>query len=164
MARSLENMLNSERRLLKRDGVWNPLDDIRYFSSSLSLRCDVKAARAETLRASNQTCCAFGPATHDSSPLLPSVRCTKGIARWCLWCVLLNHDLLLFGANAATRILRRYGDQALALRQRRGEELEGAVGIHHRYLGAVHHHARSRLRLAFHFDHVAVLHERLDLQ
>src|ERR1051326_389148 len=28
IARSLENMLNSERRLFQRDGLWKPLDDI----------------------------------------------------------------------------------------------------------------------------------------
>src|SRR6266481_1490998 len=77
---------------------------------------------------------------------------------------LLNHHFLLAGIYSAFQILRRNRDYVFPVRQGRREIVERAIVADDRHFSAVHHHARSRLGLALHFDHVSVLHKRIDVE
>src|SRR3981081_4207800 len=77
---------------------------------------------------------------------------------------LLNHHFFLAGIYPPFQILRRDRDHVFPVRQGRREIVERAIVTDDWHFPAVHHDARSRLGLARHFDHVSVLHKRIDVE
>jgi hypothetical protein len=108
IARSLEKMLKSDRRLWNRPALeWNPLDDIRL--TSLSLKSDdcLSVAAASNFRSGGYLLILW------DIPIPCRTRKVLHPGEYGL----LNHDLLLLGVHAALRVLRRDRNRALARRQ-----------------------------------------------
>src|SRR5271157_1265521 len=154
IARSLENMLNRERKLWKRDAPLYP-----FFDMAILLSLGTSAPprnRAGPFRCQAPYPCTLYP-IGCSANLRASFAPAGAEHR-----ILLNHDLLLAGIDPALGILRRHRDQAFAAGQGWREIVKRAIVGHDRHFPAVHHHPRPRLGPALHFDHVSVLDERLE--
>src|SRR5277367_3607874 len=168
MARSLENMLNSERRLCEREEpLPNPLFDIEKLLSS-----------GESSRLWN-----LGLRQFPSEPLFPGFfsfvfplfyfdvqeNCLSSgysVVRSVIPNIayLLNHHFFLVGIHPTFGILCGDRDQVFAVRQGRREIVERAIVSDDRHFLAVHHDACSHLGLARDLNHVPVLDERIDLK
>src|ERR1700758_66798 len=118
MARSLEKMLNRERRLWLRVGPeWNPLFDMTTYSVFLTI---VPPGKFPTV-----TFILFGMAG-------TILRDTGQPCSAETFNFLLNHYLLLLRIHSALRRLRCYGNHSLSGWQWRGEIVELPVRRHHR--------------------------------
>src|SRR5205807_9895274 len=129
MARSLEKMLNSERRLWLRVGPeWYPLFDMTKHSVWLQCRRFRDASRsvAFLLR---------GDWLHSTGiqPTLPKpkVLVAGGRVDQSTTAQLLNNYLLLLRIHATLRGLRSDRNNRLSGRQRRRKKVESAVRVHH---------------------------------
>src|SRR5579864_3604185 len=160
MARSLEKMLNSDRRLWVRVGPeWNPLFDMTKLFRISAIPRPGKISRSaiefsgmlapSILRDTSQPC--LNRKFSFRAAKFPDAR-------------LLDHNLLLLRIDPAPRGLRGYRDHGLSRGQGRSKVMELSLGRHHRNLAAVHHYPRPNLGLALHFNDVPVLDERVQFQ
>src|SRR5579859_5395880 len=159
MARSLENMLNSDRRLCERDEpLLNPLFDMAVLlspgNSSRSRNMGFPQFPWDSLS------CGF----FHSTCMYGRTGGHCGHERFRASSSLLNHYFLLACVHPALGILRRHRDQVFPVRQRRREIMEGAVIGDDRHFFAVHHDAGPRLGFARDLNHVPMLDKRIQVQ
>src|SRR5947209_13136838 len=162
MARSLEKMLNSDRRLWLRVGPeWNPLFDMTRYPVFLQSFLPALSPGVLLFCFQGWLRVFYAPTPTLRTPKVlvlgrPKSRGYSG--------QLLNYNLFLLRVHSALCGLSRDCNYRLSRLQRRREVVKLSVGIHHRNFTTIDHDARPHLRLAGYLNHMPMLNERIQFQ